>query len=397
MRKIKIFDTTLRDGEQSPGCSMSIEDKIKIATVLDRMKVDVIEAGFAASNDKDFIAIQAISRVCNYSTVTSLARCNVNDIDKAYEAIKHAKSKRIHVFIATSEIHMRDKLKKTKEEVKQIVNDMVRYAKSKCDDIEFSLEDATRTDKDFACEIIDIAIKAGATTINIPDTVGYMLPNVFSEFITYIREHSNIDSVDISVHCHNDLGMATANTVSAIISGVTQVEVTVNGIGERAGNTSLEEIAAIIDFKQSTLNVNTDIDLSKIKMISDMVVEATGSTIQSNKAIVGENAFKHEAGIHQDGVIKNRNTYEILDPNRYGIFADNIVIGIHSGKGAIANKMIQLGYDINNFDIFSIVEEVKIWFSDNINNRVKTISDEVFIGIVNSNIKGKVKSIGKKY
>lgn len=390
MRKIKIFDTTLRDGEQSPGCSMSMEDKIKIATILDRMKVDVIEAGFAASNEKDFNTIKMISKICNYSTVTSLARCNKHDIDIAYEAIKNAKNKRIHVFIATSEIHMRDKLRKTPEEVKQIVKEMVSYAKKYVEDIEFSLEDATRTDKDFACEIIDIAINAGATTINIPDTVGFMIPSEYSEFIKYLINNSKLNTVDISVHCHNDLGLATSNTLSAILCGANQVEVTINGIGERAGNTSLEEIVAIIDTKKS-LGMYTDIDLSKIKYISDEVVKATGSFIQSNKAVVGENAFKHESGIHQDGVIKNRNTYEILDPTRYGINSDNIVIGIHSGKGAIISFMKKHDYNIDNYNITKIVEEVKNWFYSSLNiNHLKEIPNNILIEIINNNEIGKI-------
>lgn len=389
IKKIKIFDTTLRDGEQSPGCSMKLEDKVKIATILDRMKVDIIEAGFAASNENDFKAIKLISKVCNYSTVTSLARCNKFDIDLAYEAIKEAKNKRIHVFIATSDIHMKDKLRKTPEEVKEIVKEMVSYAKKYVSDIEFSLEDATRTNLDFACEIIDIAINAGATTINIPDTVGIMLPYEFSQFLNYIKLNSKINTVDMSVHCHNDLGLATANTLQAIISGANQVEVTINGIGERAGNTSLEEVVAIIDTKRPYA-VYTDIDLSKIKMISDEVINVTGSMIQSNKAIVGENAFKHEAGIHQDGVIKNRSTYEILDPKKYGIDTNNIVIGIHSGKGAIINKMKLLEYDIAQYNVNKIVEDIKKWFnsSDNINN-LKEINDDVLIQIIDNNKIGK--------
>ena len=392
MKKIKIFDTTLRDGEQSPGCSMSIENKVKIAKILNDMKVDIIEAGFAASNEKDFNAIKIISKICDYSVITSLARCNKNDIDIAYEAIKEAKHKRIHVFIATSEIHMKDKLNKTPEEVKQITHDMVSYAKSKCEDIEFSLEDATRTDKDFACEIIDIAIQSGAKTINIPDTVGFMIPNEFGQFIEYLRKNSKLDNVDISVHCHNDLGLATANTLSALINGVNQVEVTVNGIGERAGNTSLEEIVAIIDTKKS-LGMTTDIYLKAIKYVSDEVVKSTGSIIQNNKAIVGVNAFKHEAGIHQAGVINNRNTYEILNPTRYGINTDNIVIGIHSGKNAIINKMQKLKMDINLYDINQILIDIKKWFisEKNINN-VKKITEDIFIEIVNNNkIKQKIK------
>lgn len=389
MKKIKIFDTTLRDGEQSPGCSMSMEDKVKIATILDRMKVDIIEAGFAASNGKDFETIKLISKVCNYSTVTSLARCNKHDIDLAYEAIKDAKHKRIHVFIATSEIHMRDKLRKTPDEVRLITKEMVSYAKSKCNDIEFSLEDATRTNWDFACEIINIAIDSGATTINIPDTVGFMTPYEFSEFIEYLRKNSKLDTVDISIHCHNDLGLATANTLFAVIEGANQVEVTVNGIGERAGNTSLEEIVAIIDTKKS-LGFYTDIDLSKIKYISDEVVKATNSFIQNNKAIVGNNAFKHEAGIHQDGVIKNRSTYEILDPNRYGINTDNIVIGIHSGKSAIISYMKNNGYNIEEYNIINILNDVKNWFysEDNV-KQVKIIPNDVLNKIINNNILSK--------
>ena len=394
MRKIKIFDTTLRDGEQSPGCSMKMEDKIRIASMLDSMQVDVIEAGFAASNENDFNAIKEISKVCNYSTVTSLARCNKNDIDKAYDAIKDAKRGRIHVFIATSKIHMKDKLHKTKKEVKKIVKEMVSYAKSKCDDIEFSLEDATRTDKKFACKIIDIAIESGATTINIPDTVGIMEPEEFGKFIKYIRKHSNIDKVDISVHCHNDLGMATANSIEAIKCGATQVEVTINGIGERAGNTSLEEVVAVIKTKKK-LDVYTDIVTNRIKSMSDEVVNATGSIIQSNKAIVGENAFKHEAGIHQDGVIKNRSTYEIMDPNTFGIDTNNIVIGIHSGKGAIINKIKMMGYNIEEYNIQDIVKDIKEWFDYQINNNIKVreISDEIFFDIVNNNKHGKVKKL----
>lgn len=397
MRMIKIFDTTLRDGEQSPGCSMKIEDKIKIAMILDSMRVDVIEAGFAASNDSDFRAIQMISHVCNYSTIASLARCNQNDIDIAYESIKYAKNKRIHLFIATSEIHMKDKLKKTPEEIEEIVSNMVSYAKSKCDDIEFSLEDATRTDKNFACKIINTAIASGATTINIPDTVGIMEPDEFKEFIDYIRNNSNINNVDISVHCHNDLGMATANTIKAIKCGATQVEVTVNGIGERAGNTSLEEVVAIIDTKKD-LEVKTNIDLSMIKRISNEVVMATGSLIQSNKAIVGENAFKHEAGIHQDGVIKNRKTYEILNPENYGIDVNNIVIGIHSGKGAIINKMKLAGYEIEKYNILKIVTDIKFWFDNQINESIKVreIPDEIFFSIVDNNQYCPVKKIIKK-
>ena len=377
MRNIKIFDTTLRDGEQSPGCTMSIEDKVRIAKMLDEAKVDVIEAGFAASNEKDFEAIKKISKVCNNTIVTSLARCKKSDIDKAIEAIKEAKKKRIHVFIATSDIHMKDKLNMTREEVLDTIEECVSYAKEKCDDIEFSLEDATRSDWDFACKVIDKAVESGATTINIPDTVGYTIPEEFKEFLLYLKNNSRISEVDISVHCHNDLGLSTANSIAAIREGANQIECTINGIGERAGNTSLEEVVAVVDTRKNLFSATTNIDLSKIYKLSKTVEEATGSFVQHNKAIVGRNAFLHEAGIHQAGVINNRETYEIIDPKKYGINHDNIVLGIHSGRKAITSKMIKLGFDIGLYDIDKVFENIKSYFKTS-----SSISDKIFINIV---------------
>lgn len=388
MNNVKIFDTTLRDGEQSPGCSMSVNDKIKIAKMLDEAHVDVIEAGFAASNERDFKAIQEISKVCSYSIVTSLARCRKEDIDKAYDAICNAKHKRIHVFIATSDIHMRDKLNMSREEVIKNVGDMVSYAKSKCSDIEFSLEDGTRTDWDFACKVIDTAIVSGATTINIPDTVGYIIPFEFIEFLTYLKNNSKLGQVDLSVHCHNDLGMATANSMAAVKCGASQIECTINGIGERAGNTALEEIVAIIDTRKDYFNAKTNIDKSMIYNLSQEVVRATGSFVQNNKAIVGKNAFLHEAGIHQAGVLKNSETYEIIDPEKYGIYHDNIVIGIHSGRNAIIDKMIKLIFDPDLYDIESIVSDVKAFFEYN-----KEMTDAGFINIIDSNKKHSYKKV----
>ena len=382
MNRIKIFDTTLRDGEQSPGCSMSIDDKVVIAKKLDDMKVDVIEAGFAFSSENDFNAIKKISKEVKNSTVASLARCNKSDIDKAWEAVKDAKHPRIHIFIGTSDIHIFDKLKKTKEEVLNIVCDMVSYAKSKCNDIEFSLEDATRTDKDYVCKIIDIAIKEGATTINIPDTVGYIEPTEFRDFIKYLKENSNLSKVDISVHCHNDLGNATANTMSAVKEGINQVECTVNGIGERAGNTAMEEVIANIDTRSDFYNCYTNVNMSKIYDISLLVREITGSVVQNNKPVVGSNAFKHEAGIHQAGVINNKNTYEIMKPEKYGIYVDNLVIGIHSGKNAIIKKINDIGYNPEDYDVESIINEVKHWFTTNIS---KNISNEELMYIIDNN------------
>lgn len=392
MRKIKIFDTTLRDGEQSPGCFMSMDKKVEVAKMLDEMNVDVIEAGFAASNENDFEAIKKISKECKNSVITSLARCNKEDIDKAYEALFNAKHKRIHVFIATSDIHMKYKLRKTKEEVKKIVKEMVSYAKDKFEDVEFSLEDATRTDKCFACEIIDIAILSGATTINIPDTVGYTSPDEFYDFLTYIKNNSNINNVNMSVHCHNDLGMATANTMSAIKAGANQVECTINGIGERAGNTALEEVVANVDVRKNYYDCYTNIDKTKIYEASLLVSYVTGSVVQNNKPIVGKNAFKHEAGIHQDGVLKNKETYEIIDPKKYGVYVDNMVIGVHSGRHAIINKITQLGYFPDDYYIENVMTTINTWFINHCDNEV--FNDDIFISILNDNKKSicKVKN-----
>ena len=382
MKKIKIFDTTLRDGEQSPGCSMTIEKKIEIAKKLDEMGVDVIEAGFAASNNKDFEAIREIAKVVKHATVVSLARCNKNDIDRAYESIKEAAHPKIHTFIATSDIHMKYKLKMTREEVLEKVRECVSYAKSKCNEIEFSLEDATRTDKDFACKVIDTAIESGATTINIPDTVGYTVPCDYTEFLTYLNKHSRIGEVEMSVHCHNDLGLATANSLTAIRCGASQIECTVNGIGERAGNTAMEEVVACIKTRKDILDAYTDIDTKMIKPISNLVIEATGSIVQNNKAIVGANAFRHEAGIHQAGVINNTQTYEVMNKEDYGIYEDSIVIGIHSGKNAIIDKIKKMNKDPNRYDIDSIMQQIKEFFEYN-----KEIKDAEFIRIIEQNTK----------
>ena len=382
MRKIKIFDTTLRDGEQSPGCSMTIEEKIEIAKMLDEMGVDTIEAGFASSNQRDLNAIKEIAKVVKNAEVVSLARCNKSDIDAAYEAIKDAKKKKIHTFIATSDIHMKYKLNKTREEIIDIVKACVSYAKSKCENIEFSLEDATRSDKDFACKVIDTAVEAGATIINIPDTVGYATPFEFVEFINYLRSNSRLSEVEISVHCHNDLGMATANSLASLKCQVNQIECTVNGIGERAGNTSLEEVVAAIKTRKDIYDCYTDIDTTKIKSISEKVVECTGSMIQNNKAIVGRNAFKHEAGIHQAGVIKNTATYEIMKASDYGIYEDNIVLGIHSGKTAIIDKMNKMNKKESDYDIENIVKSIKEYFE-----KSDKISDSIFASIVDQNKK----------
>ena len=380
MRKIKIFDTTLRDGEQSPGFTMTLDEKIKFGMQLEKLNVDVIEAGFAASNEKDLKAIQEISKNVTYPIITSLARCVKDDIDKAYESLKYAKKKRIHVFIATSDIHMKDKLHMSKEEVLVRVRKMVSYAKSLCDDIEFSLEDATRTNIDFMVKVISVAIESGASTINIPDTVGYITPDEYKNIIRCIKSNvKNIDKVTLSTHCHNDLGLATSNTLSAIEEGVNQVECTVNGIGERAGNAALEEIVMALKVRNDYYNADTNINIKEIINSSKMLVDITKSPVQNNKPVVGSNAFIQSSGIHVDGILKNPKTYSIFDTKQLGIETDGIVIGVHSGKHTIKYKLdsLNIDYDINKLDKY--VLEIKNYLSTN-----KTITDEKLIEIVNT-------------
>lgn len=388
MKKIKIFDTTLRDGEQSPGCSMTLEEKVEFAMQLERLNVDIIEAGFAASSDKDLKAIQEISKSVKSPIIVSLARCNKDDIDKAFESLKYAKKKRIHLFIATSDIHMQHKLHMNEEEVLIKVRQMVKYAKSLCEDIEFSLEDATRTNKDFMVKVISVAIESGATTINIPDTVGYITPIEYQGIIQYIKSNVNkIDDITLSTHCHNDLGLAVANTLIAIQSGVGQVECTINGIGERAGNAALEEVVMALEVRKDYYKYGTSINIKEIIPTSEMLVNITGSVVQRNKPIVGENAFKHEAGIHQHGVLEDKTTYEIIDSSLLGINDDNIVIGIHSGKHAIINKMQTMGLDNYISKIDNIILDIKCYFEKH-----KSITDDEFKNIViGNNSKTKIK------
>lgn len=388
MKKIKIFDTTLRDGEQSPGCSMTMEEKIRMAKMLEELNVDIIEAGFAASSEKDLLSIQEISKVVKKPIITALARLNKNDIDKAYESLKYADKKRIHVFIATSDIHMKDKLHMTKEEVLSKVDELVKYAKSKCDDIEFSMEDATRSNIEFMIKVIKTAINSGANVINIPDTVGYITPTEYQNIINTIKENVDLTNIELSCHCHNDLGLAVANSIAAIESGITQVECTVNGIGERAGNAALEEIVMALKIRNDYYQVNSNINIAKIKETSNLLVDITGSYIQHNKPIVGENAFKHEAGIHQHGVLNNKETYEIIDSSMLGINESNIVIGIHSGKHAIIKKFdeLNINYDINRIDDY--VYKIKEYLSTN-----KTISDSKIKEIVSSFNKVKKRTV----
>ncbi len=344
---IKFFDTTLRDGEQSPGCSMNLKEKIKMAKRLELLNVDVIEAGFAIASDGDFEAVKMVAETVEKPIVASLARALKPDIDRAYEAVKNAKHPRIHTFLATSEIHRKYKLKMSKDEVLKQTKAMVKYAKGKCDDIEFSAEDATRTEKEFLVEVFNVAIESGANVINIPDTVGYTTPDEFYELVSYVKERIP-KTVEISVHCHNDLGLAVANSIAAIKGGATQVECTINGIGERAGNAALEELVMILDTRKDYFDFVTNINTKQIMKASKDLIAITGVDVQPNKAIVGDNAFAHEAGIHQHGVINNKSTYEIMSPAQIGLEENKMVLGKHSGKHAFKEKIVSLGYDLSD-------------------------------------------------
>ena len=344
-----IFDTTLRDGEQSPGASMTKEEKLRIARQLERMRVDVIEAGFAAASPGDFEAVRAVAEAIKESTVCSLARANAADIERAAEAIRPAKRQRIHTFIATSPIHMEKKLRMTPDEVVAQAVEAVRLARRFTDDVEFSAEDAGRSELDFLCRIFEAVIEAGATTLNVPDTVGYTLPHEYAEKIRRLIERvPNSDKVIWSVHCHNDLGLAVANSLAAVLAGARQVECTINGLGERAGNAALEEIVMAVRTRQDAFPCDTRIDTTQIVPTSKLVSTITGFPVQPNKAIVGANAFAHESGIHQDGVLKHRETYEIMRAEDVGWTANKIVLGKLSGRNAFKQRLQELGIELDS-------------------------------------------------
>ena len=343
MRRIYIFDTTLRDGEQTPRVTLEPQEKLRIARQLEEMGVDVIEAGFPIASPGDVEAVTIISKEIKNSTVCGLARSVKKDIDVAWSALQYARKPRIHVFIATSEIHMKYKLKKTKEEVLEQAVESVRYARSFCDDVEFSAEDATRSDPEFLKEVFLGVIDAGATVINVPDTVGYCIPNEFGNFIAQIKSYLPEDII-LSIHCHNDLGLATANSLLGVLNGANQVEVSVNGLGERAGNAALEEVVMAIRTRKDAFDAYTNLNTEYIINLSRLVSGFTGIPVQPNKAIVGINAFAHEAGIHQDGVLKERSTYEIMNPKDIGLDSSEIVLGKHSGRHALNERLKQLGY-----------------------------------------------------
>ncbi|RMH80794.1 MAG: 2-isopropylmalate synthase [Acidobacteria bacterium] len=361
MEKVYIFDTTLRDGEQAPGFSMTTEEKLQMALQLAKLGVDVIEAGFAAASKGDFEAVNLIAREVKGPVICSLARALNKDIELAGEALRPAERKRVHTFIATSEIHMKYKLRMSPEEVLQRAQKAVQYARSFTDDVEFSCEDATRSQRDFLYKVIEIAIKAGATVINIPDTVGYTVPEEFGDLIEGIRNNvPNIDKAIISVHCHDDLGMAVANSLMAVKHGARQVECTINGIGERAGNASLEEIVMALKVRRDFFGgIYTNVNTRELYKTSRLLCRITGSFVQPNKAIVGDNAFAHESGIHQHGVLTHPLTYEIMSPEDVGFPSTRIVLGKHSGRHALKSKLTQMGYQFSELDIDRIFERFK--------------------------------------
>ncbi|MEH7108514.1 MULTISPECIES: 2-isopropylmalate synthase [Bacillaceae] len=372
MVQINIFDTTLRDGEQSPGVNLNQLEKMEIAKQLERFGVDIMEAGFPASSQGDFEAVRAIARAIKHSSVTGLARATKSDIDIAWDALKDAAEPRLHVFIATSPIHMQYKLMKTPEEVMQTAVDMVSYAKKRFPHIEWSAEDASRSDLDFLVQIITKVIDAGATVINLPDTVGYTTPEEYGKMFRYIRENvPNIHKAALSCHCHDDLGMAVANSLAAIENGVTQVEGTINGIGERAGNASLEEIAVALNIRKDKYPYTTNLVLKEIKRTSDLVSRFTGMKVPPNKAVVGKNAFAHESGIHQDGVLKNALTYEIITPELVGVNSNDLVLGKHSGRHAFKDKIEQMGFSLSSEKLNEAFQSFK-----QLTDRKKEVTDE---------------------
>ncbi|MBN1552881.1 2-isopropylmalate synthase [bacterium] len=353
--RVIIFDTTLRDGEQSPGCSMNVDQKIQMAKQLERLGVDVIEAGFPIASEGDFESVKRIARTMKKCSVAGLSRTTKKDIDCAWDALKYAKKPRIHTFVATSDIHMKHKLRKTRSEVLEMAVECVRYAKSLTKDVEFSAEDAVRSDLDFLCKVIEAVIDAGAVVVNIPDTVGYSIPEEFGSMILSIKKNvSNIDRAVISVHCHNDLGLGVANSIAAIQNGARQVECTVNGIGERAGNASLEEIVMTIHTRKDLIPLKTNVNTKELYRSSQLLSNLTGMYVQRNKAIVGANAFAHEAGIHQDGMLKHAQTYEIMTPQSVGFPQSMLVLGKHSGRHALAKRYAELGYKLSKEELNTV-------------------------------------------
>lgn len=382
MKHIKIFDTTLRDGEQAPGCSMHLNEKIEVALALEKLKVDVMEAGFAVISDGDFESVKTIADIIKDSQVASLARCVTKDIDAAAKALKNATAPRIHLFLATSPLHMQYKLKMSPEKVLESIEHSVKYARNLCGDIEFSAEDAMRSDKDFLVKVAETAIKAGANVINIPDTVGYTTPAEMAERITYLKNNvKGIEKVTLAVHCHNDLGMAVANSLAAVTAGAAQIECTLNGLGERAGNAALEEVVMAISTRKQLYGGITRIDTTQIYRASKLVYNLLGMSAPINKAIVGGNAFAHEAGIHQHGVLANRETYEIMTPESIGLPTNKMVLGKHSGRHAVESRLVELGYSLSKEELDKFFDKFKT-----LSDKKKNITDYDLEAIIGHNI-----------
>lgn len=381
MRRIQIFDTTLRDGEQSPGCSMNIHEKLEMARQLERLGVDVIEAGFPIASPEDFESVQTIAREITGCRVAGLCRAVKGDVDCAWQALKDHPNPVLHIFLATSDIHLESKLHLTREEALEKVREMVAYAKSMCADVEFSAEDASRSDRDYLVQVFDAAQEAGASVLNIPDTVGYATPGEMEELVRYVKTRlKHPDQVILSVHCHNDLGMGVANSLAGMLGGAGQIECTVNGIGERAGNAALEEIVMAIKTRASAYQVQTGIDTRQIYRTSKLLSTVTGVPVPPNKAIVGANAFAHESGIHQHGIINNRLTYEIMSPESVGIYQSRIVLGKHSGRHAFEERLEQLGYRIPDSVLEQSFEKFKV-----LADHKKVVTDRDIEALVSSN------------
>ncbi len=379
VERVKIFDTTLRDGEQSPGCSMNLPEKVDLAWKLQSLGVDIIEAGFPIASDGDFAAVKAVAAECREVTVAALCRTAEQDVRRAAEALRNAARPRIHTFVATSDIHLEYKLKRTRGEVIAMTRQAVRMARDFAEEVEFSAEDATRSDVDYLCEVFDAAVSEGATVLNVPDTVGYTLPNEFSELVRAVRERvvGERKDVTISVHCHNDLGLAVANSLAAIDAGARQIECTINGIGERAGNAALEEVIMAMNVRGDRLPFETGIDTRQIYSTSQLLSQIIGFGVQPNKAIVGRNAFAHEAGIHQHGVISNPLCYEIMTPESVGVPTNELVLGKHSGRHALALRYEQLGYSFGAGELDKLYRR----FTD-LADRKKRIYDQDLISLM---------------
>src|SRR5210317_249674 len=358
--RIRIFDTTLRDGEQAPGCSMTLREKLRVAKALSELNVDIIEAGFPAASPGDFESVKAIADENFGPVICGLARCNPNDIEKVYAAVKGSQRHRIHVFVATSAIHREHKLKMAKEEIIKSAVGAITMARELCDDVEFSPEDASRTELSYLAEVVSAAIEAGATTVNIPDTVGYTVPAEFDQLFRYLTDNvPGIENIVLSVHCHNDLGMAVANSLAAVSAGARQIECTINGIGERAGNCSLEEVVMALRTRTEFFGLETAIDTTRLYPTSRLVSSITGMRTPRNKAIVGENAFAHEAGIHQHGMLQHASTYEIMRPEDVGLSSSSLVLGKHSGRHAFRDRVQQLGFELDEFETNRAFQEFK--------------------------------------